>query len=93
MASVAERAISRRPAAAQRKRRLPRQIDFIALGVDHLHQSIGIFDAQRPVGPNRDRNLSHKTSEQIEERKSIVQNELVRRLQASGFRCQVSGVR
>jgi hypothetical protein len=86
MASIAKWTIGRSSATAQRKRCLSRQIDFVALGIDHLHHSIWIFNAQRPVRPNRNRDLSHETSEKFKSEKI-----LYRTNQVSGVRFQVSG--
>ncbi len=49
MGPVAERAVRRHPAAAQRDRRLPRQIPRIAV---HIDQRNWTFDPKRPIGTN-----------------------------------------
>src|SRR5208282_3608024 len=60
--AVAERAVGGSAAAAEGERSLPRQVVFVALGVHHFDNAVGIVYAQRTVVAHLNRDLRHETS-------------------------------
>src|SRR5271169_7268241 len=65
VAAVAERAVGGSAAATEGERGLPRQVVFVALGVHHFDNAVGIVYAQRTVVAHRNRDLRHETSRKM----------------------------